>query len=261
LFRRGQVRTAYDSNPSVIAAAPAAMQLGEYDINMAGSRQIIIATLDRSLRSDASNAVATQGIQPLLEVWNPQKTVQRVLCSEISAIILDVDTVAQDQSYYDILRRLGERVPIILMGEKGDLCEVVHSLDAGAIDYMTKPIRPAALLARLRAHLRSYQHSPHTAIFIGDNALYPSVGVLHDRSCDRRIHLAPKECALLRTLAAAKGRPVAKHALLSGIWGYRRAVDTFTLDTHIHRIRKKVRESRSSTCSIVYEDGGYSLKY
>lgn len=76
-----------------------------------------------------------------------------------------------------------------------------------------------------------------------------------DAGCD----VTDKEAALLLALYEAKGQPVAKDALLKGIWGIEAALDTHTLETHIYRLRGKIRDISGSDTIIEASEGGYRL--
>ena len=74
-----------------------------------------------------------------------------------------------------------------------------------------------------------------------------------------RLKLTEKESAILARLAAARGGPVSREALLRDVWGYGPNMSTRTLETHIHRLRRKLEASPGGRRWLKTEDGGYRL--
>jgi hypothetical protein len=71
--------------------------------------------------------------------------------------------------------------------------------------------------------------------------------------------LTEKEAAILHRLAQAKGATISKTALLADVWGYGPNVSTRTLETHIHRLRRKIEADPRRPMKLLTEEGGYRL--
>ncbi|QGM98323.1 winged helix-turn-helix domain-containing protein [Methylocystis parvus] len=71
--------------------------------------------------------------------------------------------------------------------------------------------------------------------------------------------LTEKETAILARLAQAGGATLSKAALLADVWGYGPNVSTRTLETHIHRLRRKIEADPKRPLKLLTEDGGYRL--
>jgi hypothetical protein len=71
--------------------------------------------------------------------------------------------------------------------------------------------------------------------------------------------LTEKETAILHRLAQAKGATISKTALLADVWGYGPNVSTRTLETHIHRLRRKIEVDPRRPMKLLTEEGGYRL--
>jgi DNA-binding winged helix-turn-helix (wHTH) protein len=125
----------------------------------------------------------------------------------------------------------------------------------GPSEHIGKPFRCAHLLDRLRAHLRA----PSAAILaIGPFRLRPGANELeHEHG---PVRLTEKEAAILARLAEADGDIVAKDILLRDIWGYHPSVATRTLETHVHRLRRKLVARASGADLLVTEKDGYRLR-
>jgi Transcriptional regulatory protein, C terminal len=73
------------------------------------------------------------------------------------------------------------------------------------------------------------------------------------------ITLTEKECALLKSLHERMGEPVSREDLLQEVWGYAEDIATHTLESHMHRLRSKLKEATGSDSCIQTTETGYSL--
>ncbi len=155
------------------------------------------------------------------------------------ALILDVNLPDGDgRDLCARLRAAGLQVPVLMLsGADGD-DDVVRGLEAGAHDYVAKPLRPAVLIARLRALLRLHESSLDAVFTLGPWQFHPAQKLLRDAK-GVKIWLTTKEVDILRHLQRAGGH-VSKQALLSDLWGYNPSVSSHTLETHIYRLRQKI---------------------
>jgi two-component system response regulator MtrA len=138
------------------------------------------------------------------------------------------------------LRAQGD-LPIIIVSARADSADVVEGLEAGADDYVTKPLVANVLAARIRALLRRRHAAGEPrpgALRIGDVELVPDEEVV--RRAGEEVHLTRTEFRLLAELAAARGRVVTREELLKRVWGYDYFGDTRLLDVHVRRLRRKI---------------------
>jgi two-component system KDP operon response regulator KdpE len=149
--------------------------------------------------------------------------------------------------------RAESRVPIIVLSVKGAERTKVAALDAGADDYVTKPIGMDELLARVRRNLARMQEEKDTSgrvIEIGDFRI--DVDGFRVAVKDREIRLTPKEFELLLYLARHAGRVVTHRALLLAIWGPNTVEQPEHLRVLVAQLRKKI-ENENSPHYIVTE--------
>jgi DNA-binding response OmpR family regulator len=156
-----------------------------------------------------------------------------------------IDWMLPDQSGHDVLRWLrqerGVTAPAIFVTSRDAEEDIVAGLDAGADDYMIKPIRRMELLSRLDAVWRRV-HPRDESLQVID--LPPYRFELEHRRVLRNGEavepLTEKEFVLAAFLFQNLGRLFSRGHLLEAIWGLRADIPTRTLDTHISRVRKKL---------------------
>lgn len=161
----------------------------------------------------------------------------------------DVDVVVLDLmlpglsglEVLDEIRRAKPMLPVILLTALGEVEDRVAGLDAGAVDYLTKPFSLRELAARIRAHLRVATQSASTVV--------RAAGIEADlitRSV--QYHGAPvtfstTEFELLVYLLRNHGRVLSREQLLRAVWGYEHDPGTNLVDVYIGYLRRKLREA------------------
>jgi len=155
-----------------------------------------------------------------------------------------IDLRLPDRSGIDIIRSVRPLVdiPLVILTAYSNTSDVIEALEAGADDFLAKPIDLDELQARLRALLRRYgdrarQMNPENLIF-EDLELRLDLG--EARVGDVRVPLTKTEFNVLYVLLAANGALVSKAALLDRVWGYDYLGETRLVDTQIYRLRAKL---------------------
>ncbi len=120
------------------------------------------------------------------------------------------------------------------------------------------PLRFAALMALIRARIQTSAVAGADLMF-GDHVLCEATQTITRPNGVRRL-LTEKETAILARLARAGGCVVARDVLLREIWGYKPCVSTHTLETHIHRLRRKLESSSRQPGLLLTAHDGYWLK-
>jgi two-component system response regulator MtrA len=153
-------------------------------------------------------------------------------------VLLDLMLPGRDG--VDICRAIRESsgIPIVMLTARSDTNDVVTGLEAGADDYIVKPIKNEELLARIRARLRNIEAPPVNEIKIGD--LIIDVAGHCVKRGDVNIPLTVLEFKLLVTLAKRPWQVFSREALLEDVWEYQHAADTRLVNVHVQRLRGKI---------------------
>src|SRR5690348_9370807 len=160
------------------------------------------------------------------------------------AVILDL--VLPDGTGTEVCRelRMWSSAPVIVLSAVGEEREKIAALDAGADDYVTKPVGIDELLARLRAVLRRMAPSGEPVIEVGD--LLVDLEKREVRMGGKPVHLTPHQYDLLRVLALNVGKLLTQRQLLQDVWGpgYTDAVNL--LQVNVSQLRRKIEPDRSN---------------
>jgi DNA-binding response OmpR family regulator len=177
-----------------------------------------------------------------------------------------LDLRLPDLSGFEVCRALRATsiVPIIIVTAQTDTYDLVAGLEAGADDYVTKPVIAKELAARIRALLRRVQlhESPHSPTArpsaFGDVELRREQGVV--LKAGRELSLTKTEYRLLCEFADHAGAVLSRDQLLELVWGYEYLGDSRLVDAHVRRLRLKVEDHPDEPRLIVTVRGlGYRL--
>jgi two-component system, OmpR family, KDP operon response regulator KdpE len=145
-------------------------------------------------------------------------------------------------------------IGIVMVTVQDDEAEVVKALEAGADDYITKPIRLRELVARLRAVSRRLQTEDAiepTMLQVGELELDVNRHLLYRRG--EVVHLTPTEFELLALLMRNQGAPVTHAKLLRSVWGPEYGTELDYLRSFVKTLRQKIEEEPAKPKYIVTE--------
>ncbi|ROO87202.1 DNA-binding response OmpR family regulator [Actinocorallia herbida] len=154
-----------------------------------------------------------------------------------------LDLGLPDVDGVEVCRRLRGIQPgcvLVMLTARQDEMDVVLGLEAGADDYLTKPFGFAALLARIRAHLRRGVPDPPASARISVGDLVVDTAARRCTVLGRELDLRPKEFDLLARLAVDAGTALTREQLMDDVWDVNWHGSTKTLDVHVAALRGKL---------------------
>ena len=183
---------------------------------------------------------------------NGQKAIQKAQKEKPQLIILDVMMPEMDGiETCEQIRKIPELYDTIIafLTARGEDYSKVSGFEAGADDYITKPIKPKVLVSKIKSLLRRYKSQT--------NLLTMDRIILEDLIIDKEaykvvfngvdIALPRKEFELLYLLASKPGKVFKREAILEKIWGSEVVVGGRTIDVHIRKLREKLGDSKFKT--------------
>lgn len=220
---------------------------------------LLLVEDDARIREALHLSLADEGYDVVEAATGEQALDRLARDGEPDIVLLDLMLPGMDG--LEVCARIRERgdLPIIMVTARTGAHEVIAGLEAGADDYVTKPVDAGELAARIRALLRRVR--------AGDPDV-PAVIELEDlsvRIAEGRVLRSGAEVALTKTefrllcaLVLARGAVVTREQLLERVWEYGYFGDTRLLDVHIRRLRRKVEPDPGQPTRVITARGmGY----
>lgn len=214
-------------------------------------RTILVVDDEPKIRILLSDFLQKEGFH-VIESMNGKHALEvfKSKAEDIDLILLDIMIPGYDG--WTVCREIRKTsdVPIIMLTARSEDFDEVHGFEIGADDYVKKPIKPTALIARIQALFRridkkSVQTKRLTINNLEIDDRYHTVKV-----AEEEINLSPKEYNILWILMENQGQVVSRESLYRMVWGYDFYGGLRTVDTHINRLRSKLGEKGESISTI-----------
>jgi two-component system OmpR family response regulator/two-component system response regulator RstA len=221
--------------------------------------RILLVEDDASLASMVADFLAPHGFDVSME-GRGDTAVERIVAENPEAVVLDVNLPGLDGFSVCQAVRARYRGAIIMLTARGEEIDEVLGLEAGADDYMAKPVRPRALLARLRTHLRRVTPAEQASKPITVGSLTVDAARRSVEIDSTAVDLTTAEFDLLNLLATHAGRTLSRDDIYQEIHGVKYDGVDRSIDLRISRLRKKLGDDSAKPQRIKSVRGvGYML--
>lgn len=195
---------------------------------------------DRSVREGLRLSLSRHGHE-VATAETGEEGLRRLRETTMDIVVLDLMLPGLDG--FEVCRRIraGGHLPIVMLTARGDDLDVVSGLEAGADDYVVKPVRPRVLEARIRAVLRRWAAPSAVGQEVyGD--LVIDRGALTVAKSGVGLILPPLELRLLLELSASRGQVFSRQQLLESVWDLDFLGDSRLVDACVQRLRTKIED-------------------
>lgn len=165
---------------------------------------------------------------------------------EFAAVVLDLGLPRLDGvSVLRELRAAGNAVPVLILTARDAISDKVEGLDAGADDYLVKPVDLDELAARLRALVRRASGQPMPRMTVADVELDPAARRVWRAGVE--VDCSGREYAILELFMRQIGQVLTRAQLESALYGWGEGIESNALEVHIHHLRRKLGAERIRT--------------
>ncbi|MFM7276993.1 MAG: response regulator transcription factor [Microcystis aeruginosa] len=188
-----------------------------------------------------------------------ESALEYIRASDYDLLLLDVMLPELDGiSFCQQLRLRGYQMPILMVTARDTVSDKISGLDAGADDYIVKPVDLGELFARVRALLRRSIASLPPILEWGHLRLDP--GAYEVSYAGIAIHLTPKEYCILELLLRHGYRLISRRTIIQHVWPMEESVEEDTVKVHLRGLRQKLKAAGAPENFIETVHGvGYRL--
>jgi DNA-binding response OmpR family regulator len=180
----------------------------------------------------------------------------QALTGKVDLVVLDL--MLPERSGLAVLaelQRVKPTLPVIILTAIGDVEQRVVGLDAGAVDYLTKPFSLNELAARIRAQLRVTAQTQSTTL--GADDLQVDLLDRRVRQSGELVSLSTTEFELLVYLLRNRGHVLSREQIQRAVWGYNHDPGTNVVDVYIGYLRRKLRRGERRAPITTVRSVGY----
>jgi DNA-binding response OmpR family regulator len=204
-------------------------------------KNILIADDNEGILDILKSYVKKEGYEPII-ARDGEEAIN--LFNDFSPELLLLDVMMPKKDGFEVCKEVRKEstVPIIIVTARSEDSDKIMGLDIGADDYIVKPFSPGEVMARIRAILRRLDKDKEN---LEDIISFPGLNInINDYDVkvnNKKIKLTKKEIEILWLITSNPGKVFSRENLLSSVWGYEYYGDARTVDTHIKRLRAKLK--------------------
>lgn len=200
------------------------------------------------------------------EAKDGKTALEMALEEEYDLILLDL--MMPEMDGIEVAEKLREEkeTPIMMLTAKGEELNRIQGFEVGADDYIVKPFSPREIVLRVAAILKRAQGgggSPGTSE-VSDTLKLPHLEIDNDSrrvtADDKPVNLTPKEYDLLHYLMSSPDQIFGREQLLREVWKYEFFGDLRTVDTHVKRLREKLKKQSPVAAKMIETVWGLGYK-
>ena len=220
--------------------------------------RILVVEDDSRMRELLRRGLSEEG-HVVLTADNGRDALSLAATGEFDLLLLDVMLPGLDGfQVAHSLRAAHDRTPILMLTARDDTADVVHGLDLGADDYLTKPFSFDVLFARVRALGRRGPATVPVRLEVADLRLDPSTREVWRGH--RGLRLTRTEFSMLELLMRSTPRVVTRESLIASVWGGDSDIESNTLDAFMRLLRAKVELAGESKLLHTVRGVGFCLR-
>lgn len=213
--------------------------------------RVLVVQRDRKATQDTAAILTSQGFEVKTAVEGGE-VLRRIYHEPWDLVILDADLPGEDG--FQVCQRIQENtmLPVIMLTAQGDDDQVVRGLEAGADDYVTKPVSARVFLARVNAVLRRSGRTHGSSGVLRHGELLIDLDNHEVTVGNVKVQLSPSEFGLLYHLVAYAGQVLSAGCLLREVQGYNVKTEEARgiIKVHIYNLRRKIKNKAAVSLPI-----------
>jgi two-component system, OmpR family, response regulator MprA len=222
--------------------------------------RILVVDDEPAIRDSLKRALSLEGYEVELAADGNLALERMGRLPPPDAVVLDILMPGMDGlEVCRLLRRIGNRTPILMLTARDEVADRVEGLDAGADDYLVKPFALEELLGRIRALLRRHGTSDDGGILQFDD-LTLDPGAHRAQRGEREFELTRTEFLLLEQFMLHPRRVLTRSFIFDQVWGYDFGPASNSLEVYIGYLRRKTEAGGEPRLIHTIRGVGYVLR-
>jgi DNA-binding response OmpR family regulator len=219
--------------------------------------RLLVIEDDRALAAALRDGLTAQGFA--VDVGGRASDARQALSvTSYDGVVLDLGLPDEDGlPFLREMRQRNDATPVLVLTARGDVSDRVAGLNAGADDYVQKPVAFPELIARMRALLRRGSQVVPPVLRVGDLEL--DAGRFRVTRAGEAISLTPKEFAILECFMRNAGQLVTRTMLLDQCWDASYEGVSNLVDVHVGRVRRKLEATGGPPLLHTIRGAGFIL--